>query len=202
MSFRKEKKFRLTINEFYSMKNLLIENGMTKLYGARKVNSIYFDTLSYDMFSQSEEGVLPRKKIRIRWYEGINRLQLEKKISSVEGRFKTTDKYNLYSNTKEIFKSTLFDKDYGAIHPTLKVSYNREYYMLNKMRITLDSNINYNNITLDPLLDYKDPERVVEIKTAINCSDDFIEKYIPYQVSRFSKYSRGLLISQKNLSEF
>ena len=92
MSFRKEKKFRLTINEFYLMKNLLIENGMTKLYRTRKVNSIYFDNLSYDMFNQSEEGVVPRKKIRIRSYPKFNnKYFLEIKISSVEGRFKKSN---------------------------------------------------------------------------------------------------------------
>ena len=202
MSFRKEKKFRLTINEFYLMKNLLIENGMTKLYRTRKVNSIYFDNLSYDMFNQSEEGVVPRKKIRIRWYEDINRFVLEKKISSIEGRFKTTEIYTLNSNIEEIIKCSLYDKDYGVIHPTLKVSYNREYCMFKKMRITFDSNILYKNITLNPILEYKDPERVVEIKTPIGFGDDFIEKSIPYQTSRFSKYSRGLLISNKLFSEF
>jgi len=51
-------------------------------------------------------------------------------------------------------------------------------------------------------LEYKDPERVVEIKTPIGFGDDFIEKSIPYQTSRFSKYSRGLLISNKQFSEF
>ena len=33
------------------------------------------------------------------------------------------------------------------------------------MRITFDSNINYKNIKLSPSIEYKDPERVVEIKT-------------------------------------
>ena len=28
---------------------------MTRLYKTRKVNSIYFDNFSYDMFNQSEE---------------------------------------------------------------------------------------------------------------------------------------------------
>ena len=69
------------------------------------------------------------------------------------------------------------------------------------MRITFDSNINYKNIKLSPSIEYKDPERVVEIKTSMECGDDFIEKST-ISISRFSKYSRGLLISDKQLAEF
>ena len=202
MSYRKEKKYRLTINEYSLLEKNLIKKGMTRLYKTRKVNSIYFDNFSYDMFNQSEEGVVPRKKIRIRWYEDINEFVLEKKISGIEGRFKTTDKLPIYSNVNEILKATLFDRDYGAIHPALIVSYNRDYYTFKNMRITFDSNINYKNIKLSPSIEYKDPERVVEIKTSMECGDDFIEKSIPYPISRFSKYSRGLLISDKQLAEF
>ena len=39
----------------------------------------------------------------------------------------------------------------------------------------------------------KDTECVMEIKTSINCPDDYIQKIINYQTTRFSKYSRGLL---------
>ena len=54
MSFRKEKKYRLSVNEFFLIKKTLISKGMIKLYDTRKVNSIYFDNFSYDMFNQSE----------------------------------------------------------------------------------------------------------------------------------------------------
>ena len=54
------------------------------------------------MFEESEEGVLPRKKIRVRWYnDQKERLSLEEKTSSIEGRFKKTtsiskEKYEQY----------------------------------------------------------------------------------------------------------
>tara|TARA_B110000238_G_C16131893_1_gene441850 strand:+ start:1559 stop:2167 length:609 start_codon:yes stop_codon:yes gene_type:complete len=202
MSYRKEKKYRLTINEFFLMKKTLLDKGMVALYDTRKVNSVYFDNFSHDMFSQSEEGVLPRKKIRLRWYENNNDFTLEKKISSIEGRFKIVNKSKNYKNMNEVINATLFEKEYGTLYPSLLVSYDRTYYTLNKMRITFDFNINYKNLRLNSLINYIDPERVVEIKTPIDCGDDFIKKSIPYPTSRFSKYSRGLLISQRNLAEF
>ena len=46
------------------------------------------------MYHNSVEGVLPRKKIRIRFYpeNQDNNFYLEKKISSIEGRYKTKEK--------------------------------------------------------------------------------------------------------------
>ena len=79
MSYRKEKKYRLTINEYFLMKEKLYKQGMITLHNSRRINSIYFDNFTYDMFNQSEEGVVPRKKIRVRWYENKNIFTLEKK---------------------------------------------------------------------------------------------------------------------------
>ena len=45
------------------MKQSLLIKGMKPLFEKRNVNSIYFDNSNLDMFSQSEEGVLPRKKL-------------------------------------------------------------------------------------------------------------------------------------------
>jgi hypothetical protein len=61
--------------------------------------------------------------------------------------------------------------------------------------------INYRNLRLNKALLYKDPEQVIEIKVPANFEDDLIEKLIPYPTSRFTKYSRGILISQRQLSE-
>lgn len=73
--------------------------------------------------------------------------------------------------------------------------------MLNNMRITFDKNITYQYLRTTDNRKYFEPERVVEIKTPISCSDDFVEKHIPYPTARFSKYSRGLLLSLGDLRE-
>ena len=62
MNFRKEIKFRVSINEYHKFKSFLMFRGMKKLYDSRNVNSIYFDTKILDMFHNSEEGILPRIK--------------------------------------------------------------------------------------------------------------------------------------------
>lgn len=201
MSYRKEKKIRLTLSEFHTFQAQLHKQSMKILFEPRKITSVYYDTIDLKMFHDSEEGVLPRKKVRIRWYNNIKKFSLENKTSSVEGRFKTTSKLHTEILKDEFLTGNRVDTQYGNIFPVLKVSYKRSYYTFHGMRITFDKDISYQNLRNATKRKYFDPERVIEIKTPANCSDDFIEKYIPYQTTRFSKYSRGLLLSLGDLHE-
>ena len=88
MSFRKEKKFRVTVSDFHKCRYQWHKLGMKPLFEPRLITSVYFDTIDLNMFNDSEEGVLPRKKVRIRWYGNSKIFALENKISSIEGRFK------------------------------------------------------------------------------------------------------------------
>ena len=88
MSFRSETKFRLSYGDKYLLKSNLLSLGMKQLYPSRLINSQYFDTEKLQMFFDSEEGIVPRKKIRVRWYHEKHEKNLETKISSIEGRFK------------------------------------------------------------------------------------------------------------------
>ena len=84
MSFRKEIKYRLSLSDQKILKNKLISEGLKKLYPKRKISSIYFDTKNLNFHLNSEEGVLPRKKIRIRWYDdNLKEIFKEIKISSI-----------------------------------------------------------------------------------------------------------------------
>ena len=53
----------------------------------RTIISYYFDTANMQMFCDSEEGTLPRKKVRYRRYGQSKKLQ-KKKISSIGGALK------------------------------------------------------------------------------------------------------------------
>ena len=201
MSFRKEKKYRVTISDYHKFQDQLYNQGMLKLFESRFVKSIYFDTADLKMFRDSEEGVLPRKKVRIRWYNNEKIFTLENKISSVEGRYKVTNKLDNNVLNNGLLCNSRIDRMYGAIYPVLKVSYERSYFMFNQMRITFDKNIIYENLKYVNKRKYYESERVIEIKIPPNCSDDFLEKYIQYPTTRFSKYSRGCLFSLGDLCE-
>ena len=197
MSFRKEKKYRLTPSDLLVLSSTLKKYGMRQIHKTRIVSSIYFDTLQNDLFWQSEEGILPRKKIRIRWYNKLDNYTLEKKISSIEGRFKFSDELKNIVSLNDLYQKNLFDKDYGNLVPTLEVSYQRSYYVYNKIRFTFDSDIKYKSLISNSKVFYRDFENVVEIKVPIFCSDDFIEKQMPNPIERFSKYCRGINICNR-----
>ena len=68
------------------------------------IESLYFENNKREMYSDSVEGLTPRKKIRVRNYPRTQdlKLYLETKISSVEGRYKIR---TIIDETK--FKSNL-----------------------------------------------------------------------------------------------
>ena len=194
MSFRKEKKFRLTLSDFQILKFDLFEKGMKELYPERKVQSYYYDTKDLKMFEDSDEGILPRKKIRVRKYNQENIYIKEIKITSEEGRYKITKPLKDTSNKINYFEN-FFDNQYGLLIPTLFVSYFRKYYIFDNLRITFDRNISYQNLRTNLGISTIDPECVMEIKTDILTEDDFIFKIINIPTSRFSKYCRGIIKS-------
>ena len=193
MSFRKEKKFKLTKNELLSLKRKFLNNGMSPIYKSRNINSCYFDTNNLRMFYESEEGILPRKKIRLRWY-GENKFSINKevKISSLEGRFKTISRFD-ESLISQLNRIRLFDANYGNISPKLLIKFLREYYIFRDLRLTFDTNIVYFDLTSSLKLKKFEQESVMEIKTSKYTSEDYIDKIVNIQSTRFSKYCRGLL---------
>ena len=89
MTFRIEDKYILQKNDYIKLKSFLNKNDFKSLYPERKISSLYFDNKYLSMFNDSEEGVTPRKKIRVRTYNNDeSNLFLELKINSAEGKFK------------------------------------------------------------------------------------------------------------------
>ncbi len=199
MSFRKEKKYRLTFSELAILKQKLLKSGMTNLYPPRIVNSCYFDTPELKLFNESEEGILPRKKIRVRWYDKSIKFTKEVKISSLEGRFKYQKKNLKVQNLENLLNIKIFDNSYGELMPILNVSYKREYFLFKKLRVTFDENISYTFLKSISKPSYKDNECVMEVKAPINCNDNYIDNLIHYPTTRFSKYARGCILNYKKI---
>ena len=146
MSFRIEQKYRINKYKLPDLYKWISKNNGEKVYLDRAVSSIYFDNYKLSSYHDSMEGVIPRKKIRLRWYDNIkNKLKnsnLEKKINSIEGKFKKVEKA---TNPSNILKLGFLDKEYGLCFPILQIDYNREYFKIFDIRITLDTKIRYKN---------------------------------------------------------
>lgn len=195
MSFRKEIKFCLNKSKIHQFLKWIENKGAKKLHEERIINSIYFDNNDLLMYHDSIEGVVPRKKIRIRNYNEENDYLVEKKISSSEGRFKTSKKSFFH---KQLLTKGILDDQYGLCEPKIIVSYLRSYFSFKNFRITLDKNINYSKFykNYNSNFVYKDNELVVEVK-GNNLDQDFFDQYFPFISSRFSKYCRGIDIIYK-----
>ena len=189
MSFRIEEKSVIDKIELVNFRRFMNTYGKI-LYPKRTIESLYFDNRSFDSYFDSEEGVLPRKKIRIRNYpySNSNELFLENKTSSIEGRYKTSVRIDDLKYTK--YKSHLMDDYYGLVFPKSFITYEREYFIINNFRVTLDTNIRYKSFNGSSI--YNDHNIVIEIKAPVDIDLNFLQNLIQYPRSRFSKYSNSI----------
>ncbi len=187
MSFRIEEKLFFKPENLLQFREFLLKNSAKQLFQKRLINSLYFDNLKLEMYKDSIEGSVPRKKIRIRNYPNSEdkNFYLEIKTSSVEGRFKKRKKIN-----KEEFdyfkKNGILDSTYGTCLPNFFVSYEREYAKIKDVRISIDKKISYKNFT--NAIIYYDNKSIVELKTSIDKNLDDLIRLFPFQKIRFSKY--------------
>lgn len=189
MSFRKEEKVIFHISEYSKLKNLILNSHGKTMYPKRQIKSIYFDNNKNKLFLDSEEGCLPRKKLRIRTYPQKNldtQWYFEKKVNSVEGKFKTSKKID-NKQYKNLLINGIFDETYGYCYPKLYVEYSREYFVLSDVRITLDQSLKYKSFSNDKTIK-KMNKLVLEYKSKNLNYIELLDGKIPFQLSRMSKY--------------
>jgi len=191
MSFRIEEKIPVSFSEGSELIQRLRGKGLANLFPKRKVVSDYFDNQKYDLYRDSEEGLLPRKKVRIRHYANSgNKFLFEKKISSSEGRYKISSA--LDQPSKELINlNGYLDNDYGVLQPVVQISYIREYYAYEGIRLTLDSEIMYQDIN-SASNSFTEDKRVIELKAHAGTSLDFLISLIQERRRRFSKYCNAV----------
>ncbi len=187
MSFRIEEKLFIKHENLLQFKEYLSKKNVKKIHSPRIIKSLYFDNLNLEMYNDSIEGSVPRKKIRIRHYPQSDdkNYYLEIKNSSVEGRFKTRKIITL--NESNSYKNNgILDVNYGTCLPTFYVKYEREYALFDDIRISIDQNIMYENYKSKNI--FSDNNSIVELKTNIHKDLDELISAFPFQKIRFSKY--------------
>ena len=195
MTFRIEEKLLIIPENKFLFFKWLKENNAKKLFSDRVVSSTYFDNDKLSMFCDSEEGIVPRKKLRLRSYSlkphATTKTYLETKITSAEGRYKIS---NPTTYAKKYLKYGIFDKDYGVCFPKIRITYLRSYYSIKNVRLTFDRNINYRKIlsSIQSSAFKKDNFFSVEIKSLkLSLNNQILENF-PFSRTRFSKYCRGI----------
>ena len=198
MSFRNEIKIKTNFRMEHRFYKWLSENNGKEIYSKRRITSIYFDNDKFGTYKDSIEGIVPRKKVRLRTYNNFNfekkfDIFLENKFSSIEGRFKTSKKI---SNFDELFLKGFNEPAYGIIKPKIKVDYYRKYYLCKNARFTLDKLINYTAINTHKHNNniIKSNDIIIELKSKKDFDFDKFFNENQFEKIRFSKYCNAVEI--------
>ena len=187
MSYRSEIKFPFKLNKLWVVFDYLNKNNFSKLFDKRFVTSVYFDNNGI-CYHESNEGILPRYKYRLRGYNNENFFNFEKKISSFDGRFKDINKISSIQS-KNLIKTGFVDDKYGHLKPVIITSYWRSYFTNQNIRITLDESISYKKYNSE--ISVNEFMNVVEIKSNNPNYVKFFRNEFPFNDQRFSKFSRA-----------
>ncbi len=191
MSFRIEDKYLVKEEDKIKILSFITNDGFQEKFKKRNITSIYFDNKFFSMFEDSEEGVTPRKKIRIRFYENEKeKLNFEKKINSQEGKYKISNKLSL--NMMNFYVNNgCYDPSYGNCYPVLNVNYDRLYFQKNNCRITLDFNINFRHSIYENFK-FNENFLILEVKLLNKYKIPPELENLPLNKIRYSKYSEGI----------
>ena len=66
MSFRIEEKLYINSENLFDFKDFLNKKKANKIHEPRVIESLYFDNQNFQIYNDSIEGLVPRKKLRIR----------------------------------------------------------------------------------------------------------------------------------------
>lgn len=188
----------------------------------RRVNSLYFDDVSYQSVRDNLAGVAKRNKTRLRWYgdtsgSQLNPLTLEQKIRDGRLGYKKLYPLNNEIDIREIKVSEISsfvenhlinnrtDNRYAlpifndCLFPTLYVEYSRKYFEdKHDIRITIDDSIIFRSpIPSTKILDgmlASYPLHVMEIKFPLEKKPYVSDllRKLHFTPKRHSKYLIGL----------
>ena len=166
---------------------------LKEIYSKREITSIYFDTKEFDYYHLSQEGILPRKKVRIRYYE-LGKYNLEIKLQDYNSKIKKIIKL---INIENINDYLLENGVKEILNPTVTVNFSRRYFSCFAGRVTIDKDLNYSRCNPNSIFDTKGT--IISNQLILEIKNDNINDKVPYSFSdielkeqRNSKYCNGV----------
>ena len=198
---RIEKKYPFSGHEHFDIQAFLTRSGFNLANQSRFVTSLYFDFPSLSLFTDSEEGLTPRYKTRLRWY-GQEFLKLETGIFEIKRTLSNKrEKISLPVSSGSSSKFYEWQKiKTGELRPILFVRYFRHYYSdADSNRATVDVDIRYSLFRplcgreiYQPIFVARDSNSVMELKLSNLATSITLLDNVPLTTTRFSKYCQGI----------
>ena len=214
---RFERKFVVEGPDFGSIEGIVRRHpaGFGTVHPPRRINSIYFDTPSFDRYHENAAGLSRRSKVRLRWYGRFFGTAPSPRLE-IKGRTATVgSKHRLAAPPIEVSRR-LSGRALAArlaadgepelrnqllgILPVVATSYRRRYWLSRdrRYRLTLDTDLTYYRIHptgIEMATSRADLDlRVLELK--YGRADDFevdrIVQHLPWRLGRNSKYARAV----------
>lgn len=184
------------------LRKVISRQAASRAYPTRVINSIYFDTPDFDDYNDSEEGSVPRRKTRLRWYgKGIIPLvlsgSLEDKSTHANHRDKSAFRIREISHEKLVELVNSIRRT--TMRPVVLVSYVREYFATaGGLRFTLDRQIEYTalNRHFGSTRVQRDYTNVLELKVPLDVDYSHATKEYSDLRTRFSKYCQAVSVLQ------
>lgn len=216
--FRFERKAYVDLLDHSSLVSLILQHPafFRKVHHGRTINSLYFDTRSFSDALEKADGLISRRKVRIRWYGElfgeINEPVLE--IKAKENTIVWKRRYPLRPFVLEPEGDgpaiqPAFEQPEDALHPrvllmpripALLVSYHRCYFLSadRRFRLTLDNHLQfyYRGLNKQRWIPGHDqsPASILELKYAPEDDGDArnVTSWFPFRWGSYSKYFSGL----------
>ena len=175
-------------------RKLISELNLVKEYRDRTITSIYYDTDNFKFFYDSEEGLTPRKKVRLRYYDNLKeKKNLEIKFTQPSYRQKITYKDINESSIKKVFNEiNLSEKQ----KPSACITYKRKYFKNKTGRFNIDYQISFkkNDLNQEACKLRLSSKKILEFKTLqIDKKFNFLSNF-PLKETRSSKYCDAMQI--------
>lgn len=204
MIVRSELKWATRAGNVHEILRHLSSIGARPLYRARRIFSVYYDTLDFTNYRKGEEGTVPRHKLRVRWYGHLHGYRddanYEFKVTGTDGRFKYTGAVSKgLEDAPPEFRNVADQIRQKRMVPLTLVHYVRRYFQgAAGMRFTLDQDITYaqtHHFDTQSLVvgaRHRDDWLAFELKTPNE--KEFLDfgNEFPFSRSRFSKYARSI----------
>lgn len=184
-------------------------------YPFRYVNNIYFDNSELESFNDNVIGHYHRRKYRIRWYGDLEGhvenpvLEIKEKKGLLGTKFSFPLPSFTFDGNCDILRNPPYKKEIKlppkvaeimtSLNPTLINRYGRHYYeSSSQFRVTVDKQLQFINPVQYSCVRNLDQVTIVELKYEQSRDQiaDEISTRFPFQVTKSSKYTMGMDLTQ------